>query len=165
MTTPGMRLVQIGDPAPDFTARDHEGRAVSLSRWQGRWVVLFFFPRAAATHCQMQARRFQALSPEFQAAGAHIVGVSSDTRQRQTEFRGLCDLSFPLISDRTGDLSRLYGVLDGLEPGEEVPLARRETFLISPEGRVAHRWRGVVPHTHAAEVLGQLRALQVPQPT
>ncbi len=162
MTIPGVRPLQTGDLAPDFTATDEGGRPVSPSRWRGRWVVLFFFPRAAATHCQMQARRFQALFPEFQAAGAHVVGVSSDTRQRQTEFRGLCDLSFPLLSDRHGQISRLYGVLDAPEPGEEVALARRETFLISPEGRVAHRWREVVPNVHAAEVLQTLHTLQAP---
>ncbi|BDP43264.1 peroxiredoxin [Deinococcus aetherius] len=160
MTIPGVRPLQIGDPAPDFTAPDNDGCSVGLSGWRGRWVILFFFPRAAASHCQMQARRFQALFPEFQAAGACVVGVSSDTRQRQTEFRGLCDLSFPLISDRSGGLSRLYGVLDDPEPGEDVALARRETFLISSIGRIAHRWREVTPNVHAAEVLRKLRELQ-----
>lgn len=160
MTIPGTRTLQVGDLAPDFTATDDAGQPLTLSGWRGRWVVLFFFPRAAATHCQMQARRFQALFPEFRAAGAQLVGVSSDTRQSQVEFRGLCQLDFPLIPDRTHALSGLYGVLDEPEPGDEVRPARRETFLISPDGVIAAHWRDVVPHTHAAEVLERLRVIR-----
>lgn len=160
MTIPATQALQVGDRAPDFTVTDDMSGKVTLSGWRGEWVVLFFFPRTAATHCQMQARRFQTLFPEFRAAGARLLGVSSDTRQSHTEFRGLCQLSFPLIPDRAHWLSAAYGVLDDLEPGEDVRRARRETFLISPEGRVAAHWREVVPNVHAAEVLGRLRDLQ-----
>lgn len=130
---------------------------MSLADFRGSWLVLFFFPRASTTHCQLQARRFEALVPEFRALNARILGVSSDARSQQMAFRNLCQLSFSLIPDTNHQLSERYGVLDEPFPGEETRPARRETFLISPEGRVVRHWTEVVPKTHAAEVLEELR--------
>ncbi|SMB82994.1 peroxiredoxin Q/BCP [Deinococcus hopiensis KR-140] len=152
--------LQTGEPAPDFTALDENGRPVTLSSYRGRWVVLFFFPRASTSHCQMQARRFQALYPEFHLAHAAIAGVSVDPRHSQERFRSACQLSFPLVADADQAVSSAYGVLGEPMPEEDLPVTRRETFLISPEGHIAYRWEGVVPNVHADEVLDQLREMQ-----
>lgn len=146
-----------GDPAPEFETRSDGGDPLSLVDVRGHWLVLFFFPRANTTHCQLQARRFEALAPAFGALNARILGVSSDARAQQMAFRNLCQLSFPLIPDTDHQLSERYGVLGEPFPGEETRLARRETFLISPEGRVVRHWTEVIPKTHAAEGLEELR--------
>lgn len=162
MTEQPSQNPRVGDVAPIFTATDEQANTLHLSQFLGQRVVLFFFPRAAATHCQMQVRRFQALIPEFEAASVQVIGVSSDTTRRQVELRGLCQLSYPLIPDPTHQVSGLYGVLDDLEPGETVRCARRETFLVSPEGKIEVHWNTVAPHSHAAEVLQRVWEFQSP---
>ncbi|WP_027481614.1 peroxiredoxin [Deinococcus pimensis] len=150
----------VGDLAPTFDAARDDGAPFALSDWHGSWVVLFFFPRSATTHCQMQARRFQALLPEFEKLGALVVGVSSDTAERQGTFRSVCRLDFPLVPDSELAVCRVYGVLEDAPVEEEpTPRARRETFLIAPDGRVARRWAPADPNSNAADVLAELRAM------
>ncbi|MFB9993667.1 peroxiredoxin [Deinococcus oregonensis] len=146
-----------GDLVSDFTAQTDQDRPYRFSQNSGGWRVIFFFPRANTTHCQMQARRYQALSSEFEAHGVSLLGVSSDTRQQQLMFRDICKVSFPLISDTDHTVSRKLGVLDDLMPGEDVQMARRETFLIDPPGRIAQHWQGVDPATDAEIVLEQVK--------
>ncbi|ADV65833.1 peroxiredoxin [Deinococcus maricopensis] len=152
--------IQVGDLAPDVPDTTPP---LALSAWRGQWVVLFFFPRAHATHCQMQARRFQALMPEFQALGANIVGVSSDTGAQQMTFRDVCRVSFPLLSDAGERIGGVYGVLeDAVVEDEETRRLKRQTFLIDPQGVVVEHWTEVDPNTHAGEVLAALRQHEAP---
>lgn len=146
-----------GDPAPDFQARSERNDPIHLAALRGQWVVLFFFPRANTTHCQLQARRFEALMPEFRALGAQPIGVSSDSRTQLVTFHDVCRVSYPLVPDPEHVLSERYGVLDDAWPDSPVRPARRETFLISPEGQVVRHWTNVDPGTHAAEVLAEVQ--------
>ncbi|MEF2277952.1 peroxiredoxin [Deinococcus sp. YIM 134068] len=148
---------QLGQMAPDFDRRSDDGRSVRLADLRGRWVVLYFYPRANTPGCSIEAQRFEAALPEFERLNATVVGVSTDTEARQANFRDTCGLSFPLLPDGDRTLSRAYGVMGGL--GGLLGLASRETFLIDPEGRVAHHWRGVNPATHTADVLRHLEGM------
>lgn len=148
-----------GDLVPDFTAQTDQDRLYRFTQNSGGWRVIFFFPRANTTHCQMQARRYQALSSEFAAHGVALTGVSSDTRKQQLMFRDICKVDFPLLSDTDHTVSRHFGVLDDLMPGEEVQTARRETFLIDPQGRIAQHWNAVDPATDAATVLEEVKRI------
>lgn len=145
-----------GDSVQDFSARSDDGTPVQLSAYVGRRVLLFF-PNVTSTHCQMQARRYQTLEGEFAALGVQLLGVSVDSRSVQSSFRELCRLSFPLISDGDHALGEQLGVLTQTEDGA-VTYARRTTFLIGTDGRVARRWDDVNPNTNAAEVLAGLLA-------
>lgn len=142
---------RIGQPAPEFDVRSEDGTRLRLADLRGRWVVLYFYPRANTPGCSLEARRFEAALPEFERRNATVIGVSTDTEARQANFRDSCGLSFPLIPDGERTLSRAYGVLSGL--GGLLGLAARQTFLIDPQGKVAHHWRTVNPTTHAADVL------------
>ncbi|PYE55250.1 peroxiredoxin [Deinococcus yavapaiensis] len=124
------------------------------------WRVLFFFPRAATTHCQMQARRFESLNPDFQALGVQIVGASSDTRPQHSSFRDLCRVTYPLVADPSGELGRAFGVLeDEVVDGENNLRAKRVTFVLSPDHRVVKRYDDVDPDAHASIVLEDLQSL------
>ena len=151
--------LQIGDPAPSFLpliTSQQPNAAID----SGAWTVLFFFPRGNNPHCVMQSRRFQALLPEFEQLGVQVVGVSVDTTEQQQYFRDFCVLRFPLISDAAYALSRTYGVLETVDfEGEQVTYARRETFLIDPQGRIHQHWTDVDPDTHAATVLERVKAI------
>nr|WP_256566000.1 redoxin domain-containing protein [Deinococcus sp. QL22] len=84
-----------GDLVPDFTAQTDQDRPYQFAQNSSGWRVIFFFPRANTTHCQMQARRYQALSGEFAAHGVSVLGISSDTRKQQLIFRDICKVDFP----------------------------------------------------------------------
>lgn len=146
---------RVGQPAPDFDTRSDDGQPVRLADLRGRWVVLYFYPRASTPGCSVEAQRFEAALPEFERLNAAVIGVSTDTEARQARFRESCDLSFPLIPDGDRSLSRAYGVMGGL--GGLLGLAGRQTFLIDPDGKVAHHWRTVNPASHAADVVRYLR--------
>lgn len=154
--TPYMHLT-TGDLVDDFTAITDKDLLYHFSEDHGHWRVVFFFPRPSGTHCQMQARRYQALSPEFQSLNVKILGVSSDTRPQHKVFRYVCQLDFALLSDADYKLSEQFGVLEELEPGDDVCRPRRETFLIAPSNRVVHHWTEVNPDTDAERVLSAVR--------
>ncbi|PTA69866.1 peroxiredoxin [Deinococcus arcticus] len=147
--------LHTGDRVPDFTAQQDSGRPYAPA--PGRWRVLFFFPKTATTHCQLQARRYQALAAEFQAHGVDIVGVNGDPKQEQARFRELCKLDYPLLDDRKQEITTLFGVLDDPWPDEEVRRPRRETFLVAPDGIITDHWTEVNPGQDAETVLARVR--------
>ncbi|MBZ9753128.1 peroxiredoxin [Deinococcus sp. HMF7604] len=145
----------VGDYLPRLTAEQDTGLAYAPA--QGRWRVLFFFPKTATTHCQLQARRYQALYPQFQAQGVDVVGINGDPRQEQARFRDVCKLDYPLLDDRKQVVSSLFGVLDDPWPGEDVRRPRRETFLVAPDGVITDHWTEVIPGQDAETVLAQIQ--------
>src|SRR6478735_11265232 len=103
-----------GDKAPDFTLYDHTGRPRRLSELLSDGpVVLFFFPIASSPICTAQACHFRDLSDEFARVGAHRIGVSTDTVNRQAHFAQQRSLDYPLLSDADGVVSEMFGVRRG----------------------------------------------------
>ncbi|PNY79462.1 peroxiredoxin [Deinococcus koreensis] len=149
--------LETGDLVPSFSVPQDNGRPYVPQ--PGRWRVLFFFPKTATTHCQLQARRYAALQPQLEALGADVVGINGDPRRDQVQFRGLCELNYPLLDDSRHDLSRQFGVLEEPWPGETVRRPRRDTFLVSPDGVIVQHWREVDPGRDAETVLEALRTL------
>jgi peroxiredoxin Q/BCP len=144
----------VHKPAPEFTRRSDDGRAVSLSALRGQWVVLYFYPRASSAGCSLEARRFEAALPEFERLNAAVVGVSTDTEAHQAHFRDTCGLTHPLIPDGDRELCRAYGVIGGL--GGLLGLASRATFLIDPQGLLVFEHRSGNPASHASVMLREL---------
>jgi len=103
-----------GDTAPDFTLLDHTGRPRRLSDFLSQGpVVLFFFPIASSPMCTAQACHFRDLSSEFASVGAHRVGISTDTVDKQAHFAQQRSFDYPLLSDVDGVVSELFGVRRG----------------------------------------------------
>ena len=146
--------VHIGDQIPLASSF----RSRSFPEFKGHWAVVYFFPQGNNPHCVMESRRFQSLLPEFDRLNVKAIGVSVDSEEQQKSFRSMCALEFPVVSDARHEISLAYGVLETQEyEGNQVTYARRETFLINPQGQVTHHWTEVDPNVHAAEVLGQVR--------
>jgi len=148
---------QPGAEAPGFSLPDATGALRSLAEFRGRWVVLYFYPRADTPGCTEQAARFRDTLQDFEAQGAAVCGVSVDGADRLAAFATRYRLPFALISDRAGIAAARYGSL--LDLGL-VKVARRNTFLIDPQGRIARVYRGVNPAANAAEVLADLCELR-----
>ncbi|RJF73637.1 peroxiredoxin [Deinococcus cavernae] len=149
---------RVGQPAPPFQARSDDGQILDLTALRGRWVVLYFYPKASTPGCSIEAQRFEQALPEFERSGAAVVGVSTDTEASQAKFRDQCQLTFPLLPDGDKAICQAYGVLGGLNG--LLGVAARQTFLIDPQGILVHHWKSVNPASHAGEVLRVLHEKQ-----
>lgn len=149
-----------GLAAPFFAAPDQDERLVALDSLAGRWVVLYFYPKDDTPGCTVEGREFTDLLPRFTDAGAVVFGISADSTESHRAFREKCSLTVDLLSDPAREMMTRYGAW--IPPAEEGGRGRlvRCTFLIDPEGRVAHHWPAVNPAGHAAEVLAKLKELQ-----
>lgn len=156
MLRPGSPRVE-GSMAPDFILLDQIGQTHRLSDYAGRWLVLYFYPKDDTPGCTQEACRFRDDIGVLGNLNAVVVGVSTDNAQSHADFSSKYQLPFPLLSDPGGHTAAAYDSLLNLGL---IRLARRHTFIISPEGRIAARFDQVNPASHAQEVARILRALQ-----
>lgn len=151
----------IGMQAPDFLLSDSVGKPVQLADWQGKWLVLYFYPKDDTPGCTLEAIEFSRLLPEFHALGADVVGVSRDTPEKHCRFAQRHELVVRLLSDVDHAVHERYGAWGNKKfMGRTMESALRTTFLINPESRVVAVWRQVKVVGHAQEVLETLRQAQ-----
>ncbi|MBO6603645.1 MULTISPECIES: peroxiredoxin [Rhodobacterales] len=153
-------MLDTGAPAPDFTLpRDGDGE-ITLSALRPAAVVLYFYPKDDTSGCTKEAIAFTELAPEFEAAGAKIIGISKDTVAKHDKFIAKHDLGIALVSDAEGDVCERYGTwVEKNMYGKKYMGIERATFLIDGEGKIARIWRKVKVPGHADAVLEAVRAL------
>jgi thioredoxin-dependent peroxiredoxin len=150
----------VGDPMPNIPLENPDGGTVCPADFRGRKLVVFFYPKDDTPGCTVENKDFSALLPEFEAAGAAVLGVSKDPPGKHAKFAAKHGLTAPLATDADGGLSDALGVW-----GEKSLYGRlfmgmhRTTYLVDREGRIARVWRKVKVKGHAAEVLEAARAL------
>lgn len=151
----------VGDPMPDVAMTSPDGSAISPADFRGRKLVLYFYPRDDTPGCTTENIDFSTLLPQFEAAGAAVLGVSKDPPARHAKFTSKHKLAAPLASDALeGGLADALGVwtMKNLY-GRKFLGMERTTFLVDAEGRIARVWRKVKVKGHAAEVLEAVREL------
>jgi peroxiredoxin Q/BCP len=146
-----------GSAAPDFALTDQSGRTHRLGDYAGRWLVLYFYPRNDTPGCTREACRFRDDIGILGERDAAVVGVSVDDARSHADFARKYQLPFALLSDPDGQTAAAYDSLLNLGV---VRFARRRTFIIAPDGRIAARFDKVDPAGHAQEVVRALRTLQ-----
>ncbi len=151
-TTPG-----VGDPAPEFRLQDQKGIWHELADYHGQWLVLYFYPKDFTPGCTAQVCAFRDDIIALRKAGAHVLGVSLDDVASHAEFAKKYRVPFSLLSDADSTVARSYGVL---VENRGKSYARRETFLIGPDGHVAKHYPDVDPEENAKQVLMELDDLQ-----
>jgi peroxiredoxin Q/BCP len=150
---------QVGAPAPAFSLPDADGHMHNLSEWHGRWLVLYFYPRDDTPGCTLEAQNFRDQLPAFAAAKAAVVGVSLDDGASHRSFADKQHLPFTLLSDSGGTVSQRYGALTNLGI---VRYAKRQTYLIDPDGLIAKVYVKVDPAAHVGQLLADIRQLATP---
>lgn len=150
---------KVGEAAPAFTLVDQHGATHSLGDYGGRWLVLYFYPKNDTPGCTTEACNFRDDIFKFREMGVAIAGVSLDDVESHQAFAEKYSLPFTLLSDAGKTVSRAYGVLTRMGP---LSFARRETFIIDPQGRVAKHYGRVNPDNHSEEVLRDLSVLMNP---
>ncbi len=159
------RLVEPGETAPAFALPDAVGAVHALSDFQGRPVILYFYPRDSTPGCTKQACGFRDLlaesSQDREADGsAAVFGISPDNAKAHAKFAAKHALNFPLLVDSEQHTARAYGVWGEKKMyGKTFEGIARTTYLIDPVGRVAHRWDKVKVAGHIEEVAAALATL------
>ena len=149
--------VRIGDPAPDFELKDQSGQIHSIEDYRGEWVALYFYPKDDTPGCTTEACEFRDNIFAFKDLDCQILGVSLDDEESHKEFSEKYGLPFPLLADTEGAAADAYGVKTRMMG---MSIAKRQTFLIDPEGNIAKHYPKVKPDTHSKEVLADLQVLQ-----
>lgn len=157
-------MIKAGVPAPDFTLSDQDGTPVSLSSHRGRWVVLYFYPKADTPGCTAQACGVRDHSADYESANAVVLGVSPDPVSELRAFADKYGLAFTLLSDESHEVAERYGVWAEIPVGDRLLWGnRRSTVLIDPEGQVARVFEKVDARKHDELMLGALREAGVGQ--
>ena len=153
----------LGSAAPPFKLQDQNGKYHSLSDYRGKWVVIYFYPKDDTPGCTTQACSFRDNIFAFDKLNAVILGISVDDAASHKAFAEKHGLPFTLLADPTKATAKEYGVLKTYMGVME--MARRDTFIIDPQGRVAKHYESVDPDGHSKLVLDDLKALQAAQKT
>ena len=148
----------VGSPAPAFKLQDQAGMWHSLADYKGKWVALYFYPKDDTPGCTTQACSFRDNVFAFNKEGAVILGISVDDVASHKAFAEKHGLPFTLLADSDKADSKQYGVLKTYIGDME--MARRDTFLIDPQSRIAKHYESVNPEGHSAVVLADIKALK-----
>ena len=151
-------VIQPGTAAPNFTLPSQDNTPVSLTDYKGKWVVLYFYPKDKTQGCTIEAHNFQRDLEKYKALNAVVLGVSLDTADSHKSFCTQESLTFKLLADPEHKVVDAYGVtIMGMGP---IKYAERDSFLISPDGKIVKAWKKVDPNTHSETVLAEIAADQ-----
>ena len=140
--------IEVGDTAPQFTGLSTGGKSISLEEYRGNWVVLYFYPKAFTSGCTAQSCSLRYKYEILVAKKAKVIGVSFDDIELQEEFKTAYHLPFDLISDHDKKIAKLYDAVGTLGL-----YANRKTYIIDPEGKIAHIFKKVDTKNHSEEVI------------
>lgn len=150
--------IKIGDKAPDFSLPDQNGDTQTLSEHHGKWVVLYFYPKALTPGCTTQAKALRDNMAKLRELGAEVIGVSADEEAKLKKFAQKHDLPFTLVGDTDHSALEAYGMWQPKKMfGHEFLGVPRSTVIINPKGEVAHIIKKASPKTHHDDVINWLK--------
>lgn len=149
--------VDEGAPAPDFELRDQDGQLHSIEDYRGQWVALYFYPKDDTPGCTTEACEFRDNIFAFRNLNCQVLGISLDDEESHKDFAQKNSLPFPLLADTEGTTAVAYGVKTKMLG---MTVAKRQTFLIDPDGNIAKHYAKVDPATHSKQILADLEKLQ-----
>ena len=149
-------MVEVGQTAPDFEAKDQNGEIITLSQYKGKKVVLYFYPRDNTPGCTAQACDLRDNIERLANNGYQVIGVSTDSEAKHRDFIEKYDLPFPLIADTDNAVHELYGTWQLKKNyGKEYMGTARTTFIIDEQGKVSEVIAKVKTKEHTAQILSE----------
>ena len=146
--------LHVGDPAPDFTAKNQEGSPVTLSKLKGKKVVLYFYPKDNTPGCTEQACNLRDNIDTLTAQGYQVLGVSTDDEVSHKGFKEKYALPFPLIADVDKSINQKYGVwVEKERDGKKFFGTSRTTFIIDEKGKITNIIDKVDTKQHTLQIL------------
>ncbi|MGA3057847.1 MAG: thioredoxin-dependent thiol peroxidase [Candidatus Limnocylindrales bacterium] len=151
-------MPKVGELAPDFELHDDEGRPHRLSDRRGHFTVIYFYPADDTPGCTNEACSFRDAHTSFGAEDTEVWGLSPQGAASKAAFRAKYGLPFTLLADEDHAVAESYGAWgEKRNYGKTYWGILRTSFLVGPDGRIAHVWPKVKPEDHATEVLAALR--------
>ena len=149
--------LEPGKVAPEFKLQDQNGKWVSLEQYRGQWVALYFYPKDDTPGCTKEACAFRDNIFAFDEINAVVMGVSLDDIESHAKFAEKYSLPFSILADTDKSTAKAYGVYAKIGSFE---MAKRQSFIIDPEGHIAKHYGKVNAESHSAQVLEDLKSLQ-----
>ena len=154
-------MVEMGDAAPQFCLPGIDGQEACLDDFRGKWLVLYFYPKDNTSGCTREAVDFTQALPILKSLGAEVLGISRDSPASHKKFTEKHSLEIKLASDTDHKVTEAYGAWALKKMyGKESYGVVRSTFLIDPQGKVAHAWKKVSVKGHAEAVAEKLRQIK-----
>ena len=147
----------VGKAAPAFKLKDQNNTWHDLKQYQGKWLVLYFYPKDNSPGCTQEANQFKALYPQFLKNNTVVLGASLDDVASHQAFSKKLDLPFPILADNKHQLANQLGIVRNLGI---LKIAKRETFLIDPQGIIVYHYTSVDTQSHAGQVLADIQHLK-----
>jgi thioredoxin-dependent peroxiredoxin len=147
---------KVGNIAPIFTLPDQAGKARSIEDFRGKWLILYFYPKDDTPGCTEEACTFRDDLYKLTTLGAEVVGISVDDTLSHAAFAKKYRLPFPLLSDESGEVAARYGSLRNFG---FLKIAKRNTFVIDPQGKVERVYLSVSTSKNSQEVIEDLKKL------
>ena len=150
-------MVEMGDDAPQFCLPGMDGQEACLDDFRGKWLVLYFYPKDNTSGCTREAVDFTQALTILKSLGAEVLGISRDSPASHKKFTEKHSLEIKLASDTDHKVTEAYGAWALKKMyGKESYGVVRSTFLIDPQGKVAHAWKKVSVKGHAEAVAEKL---------
>jgi peroxiredoxin Q/BCP len=154
--------LKIGDKAPQFCLPDKDEKEICLKNYEGKYLILYFYPKDNTPGCTTEAIGFTNVLPDLQELDASVVGVSPDSPESHKKFIDKKNLKITLLSDENHEVMDKYNAWGKKKfRGKEYMGVIRSTYLINPEGEIVHHWPKVSPKGHAEDVKSVLNNLHI----
>ncbi len=154
-------MVKTGKKIPDVELLLTGNKTARLSDYQGKWLVLYFYPKASTPGCTQEGLDFKEAIYKFRRQSTTILGASRDSLKAQENFKAKQGFPFDLVADKEETLCNAFGVIKMKNMyGKKVRGIERSTFIIDDRGVLRHEWRGVKVKGHVEEVLETLKRLK-----
>jgi len=151
-------MVSVGKRVKKFTLPATGEQNLSLNDFEGRKLIIYFYPKDNTPGCTRESQDFRDLHPQFVAAGADIVGVSRDSVRTHENFKAKHEFPFHLLSDKEEALCKQFDVIKEKKLyGRTYMGIERSTFLLGPDGVLLEEWRKVKVPDHAQAVLDAVK--------
>ena len=150
-------MLEIGNRAPEFSLSNTDGKNITLSDFNGKKVILWFYPKASTPGWTIQGQGFRDEFKKFENKNTVIIGVSADSVTKNKNFKEKQNIQYDLLSDENKDMIKLYGAwVKKKMYGKEYMGIARISYLINEEGLIENVFEKVKTKTHACDVLEKI---------
>lgn len=151
-------MLSAGNPFPNFSLPNQDGKTLKLSDYAGQWLVVYFYPKDDTPGCTIQGKSFTATKEEFDAAGIKVLGVSADDVASHKNFCSKFSFTIDLLADLDATLMKTLGI--GQAEWKGMKFWERTTFVIDPNGIIRGVYEKVNPEGHERVLLNDVKGLQ-----
>jgi len=151
-------MLSAGNPFPNFSLPNQDGKTVTLSDFAGQWLVIYFYPKDDTPGCTIQAKSFTATKADFDAAGVRVIGVSGDDVASHKNFCNKFAFTIDLLSDTGGSLMKSLGI--GQAEWKGMKFWERSSFVVDPKGVIRKVYEKVNPEGHERVLLHDIEGMK-----